>query len=468
MSATSWPSIRREPPLQSWALGWRRVFPRARLDIVTLVTAYLAALLFIPSSLIFSPLGGAGTPATVLSLLILLWYAASWLTGKVVPSGAGRPIRLSILAFALAVLASFVAAMTRAIPAAEALSAGRGLITVLSWSGLVVVLSQGISRYEQTDIIMRRAVVFGSVVALIEIFEFFTGINVTNYLQIPGLSVNIDFSTLDTRGAFFRPSSTAIDPIEFSVAMAILLPFALHQALDPARSSRIRRWLPVALIGFAIPVTVSRSGIIGAAVALLFLVPTWNPRQRRGFLVALLPGLAVVKVAAPGLLGTLQSYFEDLFHAAGEGSVYSTRVAAWSLDWPYISARPVFGRGWATLLAATYSWTDDMYLATLVETGVVGLICLILLYLTGIQCGAAGRRKTQDPRRRHFGQALVAAIAAATVTSATFDSISFPMVGGLTFLVLGIAGAYDGIMAAEGYASALPADTGRPLVPSRE
>ena len=339
------------------------MFPRARFDIVTLVTAYLAALLFIPSSLIFRPLGGAGTPAMILSLLILLWYAASWLTGKVVPSGAGRPIRLAILAFALAVLASFVAAMTRAIPAAEALSAGRGLITVLSWSGLVVVLSQGVTRYEQIDIIMRRAVVFGSVVALIEIFEFFTGINVTNYLQIPGLSLNIDFSTLLTRGTFYRPSSTAVDPIEFSVSMAILLPFALHQALDPARSSRIRRWLPVALIGFAIPVTVSRSGIIGAAIALLFLVPTWTPRQRRGFLVALLPGLAVVKVAAPGLLGTLGAYFTGLFHTAGEGSVYSTRVAAWSLDWPYIAARPIFGRGWATFLPATYSWTDDMYLA---------------------------------------------------------------------------------------------------------
>jgi hypothetical protein len=438
------------------------------LDIVTLVTVYLAALLLIPSSLIFSPLGGAGTPATVLSLLILLWYGAGWLTGKVVPSGAGRPVRLAILAFALAVLASFVAGMTRAIPAAEALSAGRGLITVLSWAGLIVVLSQGISRYEQLDVIMRRAVVFGSAVALIGIFEFFTGINVTNYLQVPGLSVNIDFSTLQTRGAFLRPSSTAIDPIEFSVAMAILLPFALHQALDPARSSRIRRWLPVALIGFAIPVTVSRSGIIGAAVALLVLLPTWSPRQRRGFLAALLPGLVLVKVAAPGLLGTLQSFFTDLFHSAGDGSVYSTRVAAWSLDWPYIAQRPIFGRGWATFLPATYSWTDDMYLAALVETGIVGLICLIVLYLAGIQCGAAGRRKTQDPGRRDFGQALVAAIAAAAVTSATFDSIGFPMVAGLTFLVLGIAGSYDGIMASEGYVSGLLADSGRPGVPSRE
>ena len=287
--------------------------PQGQICIVTLVTAYLAVLLFIPSSLIFSPLGGAGTPATVLSLLILLWYAAAWLTGKVVPSGAGRPVRLAILAFALAVLASFVAAMTRAIPAAEALGAGRGLITVLSWSGLVVVLSQGVTRYEQIDIIMRRAVVFGSVVALIGIFEFYSGINVTNYLQIPGLSFNIDYSTLLTRGTFFRPSSTAVDPIEFGVAMAILLPFALHQALDPARSRRIRRWLPVALIVFAIPVTISRSAIIGAAIALLFLVPTWTPRQRRGFLVALLPGLAVVKVAAPGLLGTLGSYFTGLF-----------------------------------------------------------------------------------------------------------------------------------------------------------
>lgn len=466
MSETS-ASSRREPALRSWALAWRRVFPRARLDLVTLVTAYLAALMFVPSSLIFRPLGAIGTPATILSLLIVLWYTASWLTGKVVPSGAARPIRLGLLALTLAVLASFVAGMTRAIPVNETLGAERGLITVLSWSGLAVVLSQGISRYEQINIIMRRAVVFGSVVALIAIFEFYSGINVTNYIQIPGLSVNIDYSTLVTRGSFNRPSGTAVDPIELSVVMAILLPFALHQALETARSSRIRRWLPVALIGFAIPVTVSRSGIIAAAIALLVLVPTWKPRQRRGVLLALVPVLAVIKVAASGLLGTLGAYFTGLFSTYGDGSIYSTRVAAFSLDWPYIKARPLFGRGWATFLPETYSWTDNMYLHMLIETGVVGLICLIFLYLTGIQCAAAGRRKTQDTSQRDFGQTLVAAIAAVMVASATFDSLSFPMCSGLTFLVLGIAGAYDGIMTEEKYASALLADSGHLAVPTR-
>ena len=438
------------------------------MNTVTLVSTYLAALLFIPSSLIFRPLGGIGTPATILSLLVLIWYAASWLTGKLVPSGAGRPIRLALLAFALAVLASFVAAMTRTIPVDEELGAERGLITILSWAGLFLVISQGISRYEQIETIMRRTVVFGSVVALIAIFEFYSGVNVTSYVRIPGLSFNIDYSTLLARGGFNRPSSTAVDPIELSASMAILLPFALHQALNSVRTSRIRRWLPVALIGFAIPLTISRSGIIGAAIALLILVPTWRPQQQRGFLVALLPALVVLKISAGGLLGTLGAYFAGLFNIAGEGSVYSTRVSAFSLDWPYISARPFFGRGWATFLPETYSWTDNMYLHTLIETGVVGLICLILLYLTGIQCSAAGRRKTQDPRRRDLGQALIAAIAVIIVTTATFDSLSFPMFSGLTFLVLGIAGAYDGIMTTEKYASELLADSGHPATPSWE
>lgn len=444
------------------ALGWGRVVPRTRVGVVTLTTAYLAALLFIPSSLIFRPLGGVGTPAVILSLLMLLWYAASWITGKVVPSGAGRPVRLAVLAFAMAVLASFVAAMTREIPAVEALGAERGLITILSWAGLVVVLSQGVSRYEQIEKIMRRAVIFGSVVALIGILEFYTGINLTNYLRIPGLSVNLDYDTLLSRGDFYRPSSTAVDPIEFSVAMVLLLPFALHQALDPVRPGRIRRWLPVALIAFAIPVSVSRSGIAGLAIALLFLVPTWEPAQRRGFLAALVVGTGLVKVAAPGLLGTLGTYFSGLASTYGDGSVYSTRVSAIALDWPYVVQRPLFGRGWGTFLPATYSWTDNMYLNLLVGTGVAGLLCVIVLYLTGIQCAAAGRRKTQDPRRRHFGQALVAALAAAVLTSATFDSLSFPMFAGLIMLILGIAGAYDGVMAAEVYASELLTDSGRP------
>ena len=67
--------------------------------------------------------------------------------------------------------------------------------------------------------------------AAIGIFEYYSGINVTNYIHIPGLSNNGDYTSLLDRSGFNRPSSTAVDPIEFGVVMAMLLPLALHQAV---------------------------------------------------------------------------------------------------------------------------------------------------------------------------------------------------------------------------------------------
>ena len=76
----------------------------------------------------------------------------------------------------------------------------------------------------------------------IGIAEFYTGINITNYIHIPGLSPAVNVNSLLDRNGFNRPSSTATQPIEFGVVMAMLLPFALQQAFDPARTGRLRKW----------------------------------------------------------------------------------------------------------------------------------------------------------------------------------------------------------------------------------
>ncbi|HUY51594.1 MAG TPA: O-antigen ligase family protein [Streptosporangiaceae bacterium] len=436
------------------SFGEPRGTASGKLDVVALLTAYLFLLMFIPSTLVFSPLGGVGTPSMVFSLFICLWYIASVTVGRISPSGGGQPIRVAMLAFFLAVLASVVAGMTRAITQVEALSADRGVIGVIAWAGLVVVVSRSVTTYGQLDKLLRRAVVFGAVVGAIGIFEYYSGINVTNYIHIPGLSLRVDINTLQGRNGLNRPSSTAIQPIEFGIVMAMLLPFALQQAFDSARTGgRIRKWLPVVLIGFAIPITVSRSGIVGALVGLIFLVPTWKPQRRRSFLAACLVGLGAVKLAAPGLLGTLITYFSGLFGggnvAAGTDVSVGTRTADYSAAWQYIVQRPFFGRGFATFLPQVYRYTDNEYLHAMIEIGFVGLVVLLLVYLVGMHCAAAGRRRTQDEGRRDFGQAVVSSIVVAAVGSATFDSLSFPMYTGVLFLILGIAGAYLGIMTAE-------------------
>lgn len=423
-------------------------FAAGRRDMVSYLTVYLVLVMLVPASLIFAPLGGVGTPAIVLSLILLVWYVSSWILGRIVPSGSGRAVRVAMIAVGLTTLASFVAGMTRDITGTEALSSDRSLITIIAWGGLIVLVSQSVTSYDRLDALMRRAVILGSVVGAIGIIEFYSGINVTGLLRIPGLTNNINYSTLLVRGAFNRPSSTAVDPIEFGVVMAMLLPFAIQQAFNPLRRGFMRKWLPVLLLLFAIPVSVSRSGVVALAVALLFFVPTWRPQQKGGFLIACIFGPLIIKIAAPGLLGTLTGYFTGMFGSSGEGTAAS-RTNDYALDWPYIVARPIFGRGIGTFLPDTYSWTDNQYLHSLIETGIVGTAAMLILFLAGIYCASAGRRRTRDETRRNFGQAIVAALLVVVVSSATFDSLSFPMFTGLTFLILGAAGAYQTIIASE-------------------
>jgi hypothetical protein len=425
------------------------MFKASDYDMVSYLTAYLFLLMFIPGSLVFAPLGGTGTPAIVYALLLFLWYTAFWIAGKVTPSGGGRPVRIAMLIFALAVLASFVAGMTRNISQVEALSAGRGLITFTAWAGLIIVISQAVTSYERLEVLLRRAVIFGSIVAAIGIYEYHSGKNVAGYIHIPGLSSNANYTALISRNGFNRPSSTAIDPIEFGVVMAMLLPLALHQAINHVELGRFRRWLPVCLIALAIPISVSRSGILGAVVGCIILVPTWKRPQRHMFYVSSLIGLIVVKATSPGLIGTLASYFSGLFTPSNNTASVSSRTGDYSRNWPYIVQRPFFGRGFETFLPQIYSWTDNMYLSIVITTGIVGLASLLLLYLAGLHCAGAGRRRARDDERRDFGQSLVASIAVGCVASATFDALDFPMFAGLMFLLLGAAGAYLSIMTKE-------------------
>ena len=422
----------------------RDALNEARHDAVSYLTIYLALLLFIPASLTFAPLGGTGTPAVVWSLIIALWYLASWMVGTAPLPGGGKPVVRATLALFLAVLASFVAGMTRDITPVEVLAADRGLVSVTAWTGLILAICWSVASYERLDTLLRRAVILASIVAAIGILEFYTGINVTNYIHIPGLSAAVSQTTLESRAMFNRPSSTGTDPIELSVVMALLLPFSLHQALDSGRAGMLRRWLPVALITFTILITLSRSGILAAAAGLLVLAPAWRLRRIAALALVLPIGIFAAWTVTPGLIGTLRGLFLSWFSGADPSA--QSRAIAISEDWVYISARPIFGRGYDTFLPQVYGFTDNMYLQIVIGTGVVGLAALVFLYLAGVYCSLAGRHFAHDERQRGFGQAIAASLVAAAVASATFDSLGFAMYAGLLMLILGTAGAYYSLM----------------------
>ena len=61
--------------------------------------------------------------------------------------------------------------------------------------------------------------------------------------------------------------------------------------------------------------------------------------------------------------------------------------------------------------------------------------------LVSYGCARGARRLFKDPVSRDLAQSLAAAASVPLVVFATFDALSFPMIPGLMFLLLGVNGA---------------------------
>lgn len=429
--------------------------PRRRrhgLDAVAVLSVYVGLLELIPSTWTVPALGAAGTPANIYALLVLLWYLASWLTGKLLPAPGTRAVRLAFCFFAVCILLSYasLAQGSRAPIALETSAADRGLIGLLAWTGVIVVASASITDLDRLKLLLRRMVVFGSWIAALDIAEFESRKDLLANVHVPGLKSSADISGLIVRGTFTRPSSTAAHPLELAGVLAMLLPFAIQQALDPAwrDKSFVRRWLPVALIGGALPMTVSRTSIIGLIVVLAVLLPTWKPSRRWPALGFVALGVGAMKIAVPGLVSTTLNLF-SAFLGGGDNSTQA-RTGDYAGVAQYVAERPLFGRGFRTFIPSLYRYTDNQYLLAAVEIGIVGALSIVVLYWTGIRCARMARRLWKNEANRELGQSFVAAISVALVVSATFDSLGFPMFAGLIILLLGCAGAFLGISRREG------------------
>ncbi|MFF3859681.1 O-antigen ligase family protein [Streptomyces sp. NPDC002209] len=424
--------------------------PRARqLDAVALLSGYLALAVFIPSNLTLPGMGGVGTPANVFALLGLFWYLAAWITGRIRPAPGTRLPRVVMCLLAVSVLASYLANATRGSSQKEVLAADRGLIGLLVWVSLTVLVSAGIQDRARLDTLLRRAVVMGAVVAAIGYYDFFTATNIADKISIPGLQSAVGQITTLDRGSFTRPRSTTAQPLEFGGMLAILLPFAVQQAFDPVRRhlSAWRRWGPVVLMGGALPLTVSRTSIIGVLIVVLVMVLRWKPQRRWTAIGLLLGSVPCFKVIVPGLIGTITTLFGSFL--TNSDSSTQARTVKYSAIVPYLDERPLFGRGFGTFLPELFFFTDNQYMLTLAEMGFLGLIALLALFFTGIHQGGAIRRLARTESDRELGQAFFASALVSLVISATFDALSFPMFAGMFFLTIAAGGSYLGFIRRE-------------------
>jgi hypothetical protein len=410
---------------------------RSPADATSLLIVAVVLICFIPARLVVGPLGAAGSPAVLWGVAL----AGLWGLGLLFPQAGQRlgrqPVRVVILTFVAANLLSFVSAASRSMDVVEATAADRGMIVVASSAGLALLAADCITDRARLDSVIRWIAGATVVVAVVGILQFTIKFDLAARIRVPGLTNLQDFDFIDVRSGFARVSGTLEHAIEYSVVLTMTLPLLLHVASTSTGRARRWWWTGVALVGAAIPMGVSRTGAVAIAAVALTLLPAWSARRRRRAIAISAAFLVGMRLLIPGLLGTIRS----LFSSAGNDPSITAREHDYHYVTSFIAQRPVFGRGFATFIPTRYDWIDNQFILSTIETGFVGLVVLVALFLVGIGLARGVRRHSDDEGTRDLAQALVASMVVPMASCATFDFLSFPSARGLTFLLLGCIGA---------------------------
>jgi uncharacterized membrane protein YeaQ/YmgE (transglycosylase-associated protein family) len=409
-------------------------------QVAVVLSVYAVTLFVFPSDMVLRVVGGQGFVAGLLALALLAAYVVSVLLGAHDPLAVRHPTRTALAWFAATSLACWALTPFHQLTVTQQLSADRWIMLVAASAGVVLVAAEGLRTRTALLVVLRRTVAGGAFCAFAAVLQWVFTIDLSALIRqsLPGFSVNSLYSVYQPRGALQRVTGTTLHPIELGVVAGMLLPLALTLALHDTGRSRLRRWAPVALIGLAIPASVSRSAILTVVVALAVFVVCLPARPRVSALVFVPVGAFLVILSRPGYIRTLLSFI-------GAGSDDAS-VAARLDDYPMVerllSQRPWFGTGGGTFMPEdVLDVLDNQYLKGAIELGAVGMTGLVVWFLVPVVTALVARRRSQDPVLRSVAAGLAGAVLAGAVAGATFDSLSFNMYAAVHALLVGFIGA---------------------------
>ena len=412
---------------------------RHRNQAAVALQIYVVALMLFPSDVVFKPVGAYGFAAALVAMSLFGLYLAASPLGLHDPLSFRYPTRSCLILLWLASLASYAVMHMTEQTSQSKLAADRWLMQLAAISGVALVAAEGLHGLPDIKRVLRALTWGGAFSGMVAALQFFIAFDLTPYLRmlLPGFTINAENTAVVARSGLRRVTGVAIHPIELGVVSGMLLPIAIYLAMhDTGRSAR-SRWLPVLGLSVAVTVSVSRSAILAAGVALIVFLVLLPAQQRLTGLAAVPVALAAVFMTARGLIGTLVSFFSA---GASDASV-AARVDDYPLVERLVRQAPLFGRGGGTYIPVDpLEILDNQYLTTAIELGLVGLLAVVVFYVLPAVTALVARRRTPDPDLRALCAALAGAVLAAGLASVTFDALAFPMFASVYALIVGLVG----------------------------
>jgi O-antigen ligase len=406
------------------------------IDAATMLVLMVALITLVPSRLVVPGMTDLARPGLIIGFVLFWWWTLVRFTRHLSMTGP-QPIRWAILGFIVSALASYAVGSLRGLTTMESNAADRAMLFSCVFAGVILTAADGVPNWIRLRAVLKVLVGCASVVAFLAIVQYVFVVDITQYIVIPGLEAKGWIIGFETRGGGIRVASTTAHYIELAAFLAVTLPFAVHLALHSRR--RGRRHLALictAILAGGLASTISRTGILALGLAFLVLLPVWSWRQRYNIAAVSAIGAGVVAVASPGLFRTLLDLFDD----PAANPAFTVRADRYPMVFEYVGQRPWLGRGTGTWVSPQYQILDNQWLDTLLNNGIVGVVALAGLHLTGIVLAVKALRRSQTAEQRHLCAALISTQVIACAVAGTFDSMSFSTYAVILGLMLGFTG----------------------------
>jgi O-antigen ligase len=311
------------------------------------------------------------------------------------------------------------------------------IFPLLAMVGIAMLATDGLSTVEQVERLLKRLVFLTTIQGIVGALEFALHLDYRTLARLPGLVVNTEVGSM-VRNGIGRIEAAAAHPIEFSLALATAVPLALHFALnaDNARSRRLF-WVCFGILAGVIPLTVSRTGLLGLAICIIVYGSVLRGRARANVLVLSAIGLVTFPILAPGVLSTIKNF---VFAGTADNSI-TGRLDDYALIPLLMDGHWWFGRGFGTFQPLVYFFLDNQYLMQLLTGGIISLLAFVAIFVVGASVARGARKRFTRTRDRDLAQAIAAPIVAIAVGAGTFDLFSFLQCAFTLFMLCGCAAA---------------------------
>lgn len=420
--------------------AFRTVYPAGSRQAAVMLQVFIVAAFAFPSDTVIRVIGAQGYVASLVSILLFLAWVLTAIFGFHDPLHTRHPVRGALGMLWLSSLLSYAAMPFFGPTDAERLSAERWMMLLAGMSGVILVAAEHLRAPRDIMRVIRTLVWGSTFTGLTAMMQFFLHWDVKPLLRVVlvGFTTNFAISGFQAREALTRVSGTSTNPIELGVIAAMTLPLAIWLGFFDTARSRLKRWLPVPVIAMCVPMSVSRSAVIGLCVSLgLFLVML--PAVQRAWLLMFVPvGLVVVFGTTPGYLRTIGNSF-------GLGTTdpsITNRLNNYPRVMAAFQQAPWLGRGGGTDLPPDATKIlDNQYLKSAIELGGFGFFALCLYFFIPAIAVLVARRRFADERFRSLCAAIAGGCLAAAIGAYTFDCFSFAQFAAVDAVMVGLSGA---------------------------